>query len=222
MDPERKLGLEAGIVTRDDYHEILAENAFVVEETVTRYPLESPTDFYIQDLHQFLFEGVHPWAGRIRRPIDPQVVVAGYPGADAQRIFRELELLRVQFRDLMKGYLMPGLKYLAIAFWHLRFERIHPFIDGNGRVGRFLLNAQLNALGISRKRISLLSPDKGDYIDALQVANRGKLLHPLASLIAKIDYVKTSIPEFKSPFRLAPFFEIEERPFEEEFEASRL
>lgn len=30
----------------------------------------------------------------------------------------------------------------AVAFYHLRFEAIHPLVDGNGRVGRFILAKQ--------------------------------------------------------------------------------
>lgn len=30
----------------------------------------------------------------------------------------------------------------ALAFFHVRFERVHPFLDGNGRVGRTILAAQ--------------------------------------------------------------------------------
>lgn len=35
-----------------------------------------------------------------------------------------------------------------IKRWHIAFENIHPFIDGNGRVGRILLNLQRVAVGL--------------------------------------------------------------------------
>lgn len=62
---------------------------------------------------------------------------------------------------------------LALAIdWHQRFEHIHPFEDGNGRVGRFLLNFLLwerkypPILFLYRNRVS--------YFNALDHADEGR------------------------------------------------
>jgi Fic family protein len=54
-----------------------------------------------------------------------------------------------------------------IILFHLAFEHIHPFLDGNGRVGRALLNFQLKTIGYSP--IIIRNKEKKDYYKALQV-----------------------------------------------------
>lgn len=53
-----------------------------------------------------------------------------------------------------------------IILFHLAFEYIHPFLDGNGRVGRALLNFQLKTIGYPPMIIR--NKEKKDYYKALQ------------------------------------------------------
>ncbi|MBT4393419.1 MAG: Fic family protein [Candidatus Peribacter sp.] len=53
-----------------------------------------------------------------------------------------------------------------IILFHLAFEHIHPFLDGNGRVGRALLNFQLKSVGYPP--VIIRNKEKKDYYKALQ------------------------------------------------------
>ena len=52
----------------------------------------------------------------------------------------------------------------CVALFHLRFESIHPFIDGNGRTGRLLMNLQLIKAGLPA--VSIKFSDRKRYYDA--------------------------------------------------------
>ena len=53
-----------------------------------------------------------------------------------------------------------------VSLFHLRFEGIHPFVDGNGRTGRLLLNMQLMQAGYSP--INVKFADRKRYYDAFE------------------------------------------------------
>jgi hypothetical protein len=91
-----------------------------------------------------------------------------------------------------------------LARIHAMFERVHPFRDGNGRVGRLVLNLLLVRQGfapaIIRKR------DRGIYLKALRKADAGD--HgPLGELLAravKDSLDKFMLPNLAGPVRLLP------------------
>ncbi|MCM1284918.1 MAG: Fic family protein [Acetobacter sp.] len=55
---------------------------------------------------------------------------------------------------------------VAAAYFHAKFENIHPFSDGNGRVGRLLMNYIL--LIHNHPPITIYEEDRKDYYNALE------------------------------------------------------
>ncbi|MFD4432021.1 Fic family protein [Nocardia sp. NPDC058497] len=93
---------------------------------------------------------------------------------------------------------------VRLAEIHCEFERIHPFLDGNGRTGRLVLNLVLVRLGFPPAII--FKRDRAKYLQALQRADRGDY-GLLAELIARsvIDNLhRFVVPGIAGPRRLVP------------------
>jgi hypothetical protein len=95
--------------------------------------------------------------------------------------------------DLVVGTLVEGFRFyealppgLARAvFMMFLVAEVHPFTDGNGRVARVLMNAELSAVGMQRIVIPL--PYRRDYLGGLRALSRGA--RPEA-LLRVLDYAQ--------------------------------
>jgi Fic family protein len=93
---------------------------------------------------------------------------------------------------------------VELAKLHSGFERIHPFLDGNGRSGRLVLNLVLVRLGFPPAVI--YKRQRNAYLDSLDRAEKGDP-GPLAELIARsvIDNLhRFVVPNIAGPARLVP------------------
>lgn len=116
--------------------------------------------------HWTLFGGEAPGtAGRIRRRGSPKIWVGGStpitasyvppPGRAVPALAKALSRWCVDQRDLIgltpqnRGKFRHALVAAALA--HLQFELIHPFLDGNGRIGRLLAERILAENGQRRR-----------------------------------------------------------------------
>jgi cell filamentation protein, protein adenylyltransferase len=73
---------------------------------------------------------------------------------------------------------------VAAAYFHSAFELIHPFVDGNGRVGRLLLNLMLHQAGLPM--VNIPSQGRREYFDALQRAQVGGDLRPFVAFLVRL------------------------------------
>ena len=79
-----------------------------------------------------------------------------------------------------------------IARFHLEFEGIHPFIDGNGRTGRLLMNLDLIRCGYPS--INVKFADRKRYYDAFDAFYRAADASKMTELIA--EYVNERLDDY--------------------------
>src|SRR5437660_12613441 len=85
------------------------------------------------------------------------------------------------FFDLLTEESNPAVR---VVLGHFIFVYIHPYHDGNGRVGRFLMNLMLASGGYPWTVIPLQRRD--DYMAALECASVGGDIKPTAQLLASL------------------------------------
>lgn len=90
-----------------------------------------------------------------------------------------------QVTDMITGYMAePTLSIIKrIAAFHLEFEHIHPFIDGNGRIGRVLNNFLLIKEGYVPINIKFI--DRDQYYDAFREYDRNGKTGIMEEIVGK-------------------------------------
>ncbi len=93
-------------------------------------------------LHGLLIGGIDDSiAGRWRKEYE-YVRVGSHTAPAPEHIVRMIEVLLHEYKTNQELNF-----FQKIAYFHLQFETIHPFNDGNGRIGRVLINMQLQEFG---------------------------------------------------------------------------
>ena len=169
--------IEGSSVTRDEVHAILQDNEKVMNsDEIEAVNVAKAVEFIqntseelsldlIKKLHGLCFKGSKDFAGKLR---DVEVVIRNaygeivHQGIPKEEIGNELEELANWYNEV-KDELKP---LVLAAIVHNQFEYIHPFEDGNGRVGRLLLNYALLQHGYPP--INILFEDRGRYYRCLQ------------------------------------------------------
>lgn len=149
-----------------------AEHAYTA---VTDRPLSLQL---LLELHQILVSGTHsdgPDTGRIR---SRQAVIGAASGSVRDARFvppppgPDLEAALRQWVDWLNGAHPALPPPVSAALAHYQFETLHPFNDGNGRIGRLVVVVQLMLSGAIREPLLNVSPwfeaRRGDYQDELQ------------------------------------------------------
>lgn len=147
-----------------------------LEEVRNRGGVAALTCGLIKELHAHLMDGVHDFKGTPGEFREKQNWIGGFkiyqarfvppPPENVQACMADLESL-LQYAPREEDQLeAPIVIRMAIA--HAQFETIHPFIDGNGRVGRILLPLMLAAEGYPPVYLAgFLKENQQTYYDTL-------------------------------------------------------
>jgi Fic family protein len=73
---------------------------------------------------------------------------------------------------------------VRVVLGHFAFVYIHPYMDGNGRMGRFLMNAMMSAGGYSWTIVPV--ERRAEYMSALESASVGQDIKPFAKFLASL------------------------------------
>lgn len=151
--------------------------ARVMEYLRTKTPSPPLSIELITLLHQMLLGNIDDKiAGCFRKPGE-YVRVGLYIAPPPEKIDSFMRQLLLEYSSDIDNYFID-----KIAKFHLEFENIHPFNDGNGRIGRVLINLQLNQLGFPS--IIIRDKNKTDYHQAFIDYRASKKPEQMEKIIA--------------------------------------
>ena len=157
---------------------------FVRELVQSNVPM---SERVIQQIHYLVLADKKDDRGVYRR-IPVRIMGAYHEPAQPYMIAPSMEQLMVSYAESTEHIVTK------LARFHIEFEGIHPFIDGNGRTGRLLVNLELMKAGYPP--IDIKFTDRKSYYEAFDAYYVNGDLTPMEKLFA--GYVNVSLDQYLS------------------------
>lgn len=174
-------GLSVGGKTIREIYEVTNHAkafTYVKKRIAEGHPLDEAV---MKDIHALLMENI--LIGGIYRNVEVRISGAGFRPPSPNEMYRQIKDF---FADL--PYRTDSNAVELAAWTHAEFVKIHPFVDGNGRTSRMLMNYQLMAQGFLP--VSIAKEDRLEYFDALEAYAVSGNLIPFTDLIAALEEVQ--------------------------------
>ena len=180
---ETKVALEGitvgGKTIREHFEAINHRKAiYYVEQLVSENEVLS--EWQIKSIHQLILKNIDDKsAGSYRKH---NVIISG-----AEHVPPDALQLETAMRDFIEWYKMDGVNLHPVeraARVHVDFVKIHPFVDGNGRTSRLLMNLELMKSGFPP--VVLPVEKRLQYYEALDTAHVKGDYAPFLELVASV------------------------------------
>jgi len=155
---------------------------------------------FISNLHSLIMDNIDfESAGVFRRADDIFIVGCDLRVTPSIMIKTELEEIIKEYYSRLDEKKHP---FEEAVLFHYKFEMIHPFTNGNGRVGREIFNYMLSRSGYPK--LLFLGKDREDYIKYLHMGNEenyGYMIEGFASIITsqRMDKLKENLKKVVIP-----------------------
>lgn len=154
------------IELNSEYKERLEiENILLAFSFITKNKHKDIDIDFIQSLHAVVMKGLSDELGKVRKEVSAIFNESGFPvyiPPSPLELSGLLSKLTTHINEKTNENIL-----IKASLIHISFEKIHPFIDGNGRVGRLLLQAILEKQGYGFNRLlsieELLNNRKDEY-----------------------------------------------------------
>lgn len=172
-----------------EIYEVVNHNkafAYVKKCIADKRPLD---ENIVKDIHSILMENI--LVGGVYRNVEVRITGAKHkPPAPSEMYYQ----IKDFFRNLgSKSDFNP----IELAAWtHAEFVKIHPFVDGNGRTSRLIMNYQLMSNGFLP--VSFNKNDRLKYFNYLEEYAVNGNLTPFADFVAELE--EQQLDEYLSIF----------------------
>ncbi len=152
--------------------------ARIIEYLRNKNNISELNENFMLFLHKMLLENIKSdIAGRFRND-NEYVRVGTHIGASPQKISSLIKGLLLEYSSDNKTYFLD-----KISKFHLEFESTHPFNDGNGRIGRVIMNFQLACIGFPN--VIVKNKEKLNYYFAFNEYNESKKTKTMVDIVGK-------------------------------------
>lgn len=132
----------------------------------------------VKDVHAILMENI--MIGGVYRNQEVRISGAAHQPPTGHEMYIQIKNFYADMKS--KG----DRNAIELAAWtHAEFVRIHPYIDGNGRTSRLIMNYQLMQEGFLP--VSIAKEQRLDYYNALEAYSVNEDLDPFTQLLADLE-----------------------------------